>query len=284
MTLAAVTMVYNEAVFLPIWLSHYVGQVGAANCYVIDHGSDDGSTAHLGDVNVIRLPRSPHDDVRRAHFVGQFCAALLGYFSGVLHTDVDEIVVADPARHASLAAYGDACRFDVVSAVGLNVLHLNDETAYDPIQPILSQRSGVMFSSALCKPVLIRRPVQWSPGFHSTDTAVAFDTLFLFHLRYFDRDTALARLARTRTMPWADSAAGAHQRVTDPEFLSLLDNFASMAWCRDVAFDITAAPMRDWTEAVRNSQTGREDDVYRIDLHLNNYQIWPIPKRFAKIF
>ncbi len=284
MTLAAVTMVYNEAVFLPIWLRHYASQVGVANCYVIDHGSDDGSTTGLGDVNVIRLPRSPHDDVRRARFISQFCAALLGYFAAVLHTDVDEIVAADPARHATLAAYADACRLDVVSAVGLNVLHLNDEAAYTPSHPVMSQRRGVMFSSALCKPVLIRRPVQWSPGFHSADAPLAFDTLFLFHLRYFDRDTALARLARTRAMPWADSAAGAHQRVPDTEFSSLLNNFAGMAWCRDVPFDITAAPMRDWIEAVRSSQIGREAETYRIDLHLNNYEIWPIPERFGGIF
>jgi hypothetical protein len=284
MKVAAVTMVYNEAVFLPIWRRHYSRQVGAANCYVIDHGSDDGSTKNLGEVNVLRLPRSPHDDVRRAQFLSRFCTALLGYFSYVLHTDVDEIVAADPARHSSLAAYAASCPFDVVSAVGLNVLHLDEEAAYDPGRGVLSQRSGVMFSSALCKPVLIRRPVQWSPGFHSADAAVQFDDLFLFHLRYFDRTASLARLARTRTMPWADSAAGAHQRVTDTEFLSLLDNFATMDWCRDVAFEITAAPMRDCIEAVCRSQIGRESDTYRIDLQLNRYEIWPIPARFTGIF
>jgi len=284
MPLAAVTMVYNEAVFLPIWLAHYASQVGAANCYVIDHGSDDGSTANLAPVNVLRLPRSPHDDTRRARFLSQFCSALLDYYAWVIHTDVDEIVVADPTRHADLPAYCATCRVDIINAIGLNVLHLPEDADFDPNRPVLAQRTGVAFSSALCKPVLIRRPVRWSPGFHSADADLTFDDLFLFHLRYFDRKAALARLDRTRAMPWADQAAGAHQRVSDEDFTAMLDNFARMGRRDDVAFDSAASPLQDWIEAVLNSQAGRERAPYPIDLHLNNYEIWRIPERFHAIF
>ncbi len=52
-----VTMAYNEATMLPLWLRHYERQVGAENCYVLDHGSSDGSTVGI-NANLIRLPRT----------------------------------------------------------------------------------------------------------------------------------------------------------------------------------------------------------------------------------
>ena len=210
--LAAVTMVYNEAALLPLWLRHYARQVGAAHCYVIDHGSDDGSTDDLRPASVIRLPRSPHDDARRARAVSAFCASLLEWYDGVIHTDVDEFVLADPAAWPDLRAFAAASDADAVTAIGLNVIQVAEEAPLDPARPVLAQRAYAAFSSALCKPVLIRRPVRWAPGFHCADVALRFDGLFLFHLRYCDRDAALTRLARTRAMPWADRSAGAHQR------------------------------------------------------------------------
>ncbi len=284
MSLACVTMVYNEAVFLPIWLRHYAGQVGASHCYVIDHGSDDGSTDGLVGVNVIRLPRSPHDDARRARLVSHFCAGLLEYYDRVLHSDVDEIVVADPTDYPTLADYAGVCPHDVVSAVGLNLLQLAEEAAFDPARPVLSQRSGVAFSSALCKPVLTSREVTWSPGFHCADAEPKFDRLFLFHLRYFDRATALARLAKTRAMPWADQAGGAHQRVGDGEFIAMLDNFARMLRRDDVVFDVLMSPMRDWLRAVTDSRTSRAGELFTIDLQLNCYEIWSVPPEFRALF
>ncbi len=43
--LAVVTMCYNEPDFLPIWLDYYRRQVPVEHLYVVDHGSDDGSTS-----------------------------------------------------------------------------------------------------------------------------------------------------------------------------------------------------------------------------------------------
>lgn len=64
-TLACVTMAYNEADMLPIWLKHYGRQAKPANCFVLDHGSDDGSTANLGGAHLLRLARSPLDELSR---------------------------------------------------------------------------------------------------------------------------------------------------------------------------------------------------------------------------
>ncbi|MBV9756437.1 MAG: glycosyltransferase family 2 protein [Alphaproteobacteria bacterium] len=286
MTVAAVTMVFNEPAHLPLWARHYARQVGARNCYVIDHGSDDGSTAGLGEINVISIPRSAQDDERRARFLSQFCASLLAWHDWVVHSDVDELVLADPDRHATLADYCAAPLPDVVTAIGFNLHHLPDtEPPLDLARPVTAQRRWARFGSAMCKPVLIRRAVDWVPGFHCTaDAPVAFDRLFLFHLRWFDRALGLARLAKTRTMPWADAAAGAWQRVQDAEFAALMDRIAGLPQRRGLAFDPAAPPLSDALHAVLESRHGRERQRYKIDLHLDIDELWELPARFRGAF
>jgi hypothetical protein len=39
---AAIAMVFNEPVFLPIWLAYYGVELGYENLFVIDDGSNDG--------------------------------------------------------------------------------------------------------------------------------------------------------------------------------------------------------------------------------------------------
>ena len=65
MKVAAVTMVFNEKGKLPIWTRYYGAQLSPGQCYIIDHGSTDGSTDNLGGFNQIRLPRSPQDNEKR---------------------------------------------------------------------------------------------------------------------------------------------------------------------------------------------------------------------------
>jgi hypothetical protein len=273
-TLAAVTMVYNEAELLPFWLRYYCGQVGAQHCYVVDHGSDDGSTVEIDGANLLRLPRSPQDDVRRAAFISRFCGALLGYYDAVLYTDVDELAVAEHG----LQHFAKHCQ-PVSTAIGLNVMQTPEEPAIDPQRPIGPQRRYAAFSSALCKPVLVRRPVVWAPGFHCVAVgAPVFEGLYLLHLRYFDRAIALARLRRTRTMAWADQTSGAHQRVEDAGFNEMLNNFANMARHDEIIVSPDRAPLSQWLAAVLASQAGREQETYHIDLHINAYELWPMPE------
>lgn len=287
MNIAAVTMAFNEPAYLPLWARHYARQVGGGrNCYVIDHGSDDGSTAGLGEVNVIRIPRSAQDDERRARFLSQFCGSLLAWYDWVIHGDVDEIVLPDPGAHDTLAAYCAGRLPDVVTAIGFNLHHLPTvEPPLDLVRPVTEQRRWARFSSAMCKPVLIRRPVEWAPGFHcAADAPVVFDRLYLFHLRWFDRTLGLGRLAKTRTMPRADANAGAWQRLPDAEFSALMDRIAGLPLRRDVAFDPKQPPLRDALRAVLDSRHGRERERYKIDLHLDADELWELPARFRGRF
>jgi hypothetical protein len=230
---------------------------------------------------VIRLPRSAQDDAWRAALIRDLCAELLDRFDAVLYADIDELLLADPARFADLSDYATRMAGDVATAIGLEVQHLPDEEPpFDPARPLGAQRRWVRFASSMCKPALVRRPVAWAPGFHcAADVPVAFDALYLFHLRYIDLGRGLARLAKTRAMPWADAAAGAHQRVDDAAWADMLRRIAGLPR-RSVPFDAAAPPLTDWLARLCAGMTGRERDIYRYDLHLSGDALWEIPTRF----
>lgn len=278
---AALTMVYNERAYLQIWARHYARQVGADHCYVIDHGSTESLLFPPG-VNVIRLPRSPHDDWRRALFISSFVEGLLEYFDWVIHTDVDELVIPDPNFHANLPIFCSSTAVDTVTTIGFDIQHLPDsESVLKPELPVGPQRRWMRFTSAMCKPVLTRRPLIWSPGFHCADTPVAFSTLYLFHLRWVDWQIGMTRLAKTRIMPWANQEFGAHQRISDREWAEL---FTAMAGFERITLPVAPdiEPLSTWLARTISSTVGREGDVYKLDLHINATELVEIPTRFRE--
>ncbi|MCB8875172.1 glycosyltransferase family 2 protein [Acidisoma silvae] len=278
-------MVYNEPDFMDLWCRHYGAQVGLENCFIIDHGSDDGTTDNLGSVNILRLPRSPQDDDWRSQLVSDFSVGLLTRYDCVIYTDVDEILVADPRCHRNLTDAARAMRGPVMHAIGLEVWHLAaEEAAIDIARPVSDQRHWAWFNSALCKPSLIREPIRWAPGFHSVDAPLAFDHLYLFHLRYFDVARGLARLSRTRSMAWADETAGDHQRQPDEAWLRLVRDVGHLPKAEDADLDTTAAPLADLLQRTIDSQLGRQTDTYRIDLGIHGRSLLPIPPRFKGRF
>ncbi len=284
-SVAAVTMAYNEPDFAPIWARHYASEIGARHCTIIDHGSTDGSLDGLGAVNIIRLPRSPQDDERRARFVSRLVASLLTWYDAVIYTDIDEILVADPDRHISLAAWCAVETRPVVNAVGLDLLHRPEHERPLATQlPVTIQRRWLRFSSSMCKPVLLRTPMDWAPGFHSVAAPPTFGDLFLFHLRYIDLNRGLQRLAKTRQQPWEQRNAGAHQRMSDTEWSGMLRSMAGLPTRADVDLCVDVEPVRSWIGRVIDSGRGREHDTYRIDLHIYRDELWRLPARFSGRF
>ncbi len=283
-SICAVTMVYNEPDFLPLWISHYATQVGAGKLYVIDHGSDDGSTQERPGVSFIRLPRTPHDDTKRAALVGSIVAMLLAIHDVVLHTDVDEMVFADPRAYPSLAAYAAASPYKAEHALGFDVLHIRDiEPPLLPGQPVLAQRRWVRFNSAMCKPVLVRKQLSWAPGFHCSNEAVLFGSLYLLHLRWFDYDMALKRLARSRAQSWADPKAGAWQRLPDAAYAAIFADYAAIPRLEDCAFLPDQPPLAAALDRLLLSQIGRERETYKFELDISLPMLLPLPPSFRTV-
>lgn len=284
LNVAAVTMTYNEPDFLPIWARHYSAQVGARHCYVIDHGSDDGSTDALGDVNVVRIPRSPYHDDRCARFISNFSSSLLEWYDCVIHTDVDEMVVADPARHASLTQYAATCRHNVVTAIGFTLVQTKDDLPIDLTTKILKQRKWMFFGAPMCKPVFTRQQIVWYGGFHRAENVEPkFDDLFLFHLRYLDRDLGLRRLAKTRSQAWAEDDACWWQRVPDADCVQMFDNFNRRPKKR-IEVSKESRPVLAAISGILGSSGGRlgEPDTYDLNYEVN--ELWPVPERFQPVF
>jgi hypothetical protein len=219
---AVVTMVADEAFFLPIWLRYYGSFADAADIYVLDHGSTDGSTEGPG-FQRIEVHNPVLDWAWHVEVVRRQQAALLERYDTVLCTDVDEIVVPDPA-------YGDLGRYiaefsgDFVTCRGWEVLHEPaTEPAFDPSRPVLEQRAHWFRNPAYSKPLLATVPMPWTGGFHGRTDGLSRDDprLFLVHLHRLDFDQCLARHRQRVARPWVPEQLaggwGRQNRITDPE-------------------------------------------------------------------
>ena len=281
--LAALTMAYNEAVMLPIWARHYARQVGADHCYVIDHGSTEPISVPSG-MNVIRLPRSSHDDARRARFVSKLSAGFLEYYDWVIYTDVDELVIADPRKHRFLPDFCAAAAGQTINAIGLDVQQVPSlEPPLRLDQPIGQQRGWARFASAMCKPVLTCRPLDWTAGFHGSDHASVFSDLYLLHLHWADRDIGLHRLNKTRTMPWADDVSGHHQKITDAAWNALFDGMADLPRAGALELGPSHPPVSDCIERIVAAQV-QEGQPGKPNFGVNSAELWPIPGHFRASF
>ena len=280
---AVVTMVYNEPEYLPIWCSYYGAEFGPEHCYIIDHGSDDGSTDGLTGFNVIRIPRTPKDNDKRARFMSQFCGSLLEWYDLYVHVDIDEILV--PVNTDSLLGYLHSTDMTAVSAYGLDVHHdPGDEPDILLHKPISWQRRWVRFSSSMCKVVASNSPIRWSAGFHSANSSLKFAEIYLFHLRYFDLKLGLRRLSRTRAMQWARADAGGHQRIDNTSFEDLIRNVAILPRMSMTSLYPDDAPLAEYIAQVRSSETDYRDSTYNIDLHIFGDCLWEIPSRLIGRF
>ncbi len=277
--LAVLTMAYNESVFLPIWARHYARQAGADHCYVVDHGSTEPIVLPPG-MNVIRLPRSPHDDLRRARFISQISSGLLEYYDWVIYTDVDELVLADPVHYSNLPEFCATLTDDTINAVGFDIQHIPLlESSLNLSDTIGQQRGWVRFTGAMCKPVLTRRPLAWAPGFHTSDQKPAFMGLYLFHLHWADLDIGLNRLARTRIMPWVDDVSGDHQRINDIAWTELFNGMANLPRTGSFPFNHLKPPISCWTAQVVSAQT-RVHPLENPSFAISAAELWPIPAHF----
>jgi hypothetical protein len=278
MRVAALTMSYNEPVWARVWAGFYSRQVGAENCFLLDHGSDDGSTEGLS-IQVERLPRSPLDEVARAETIGGRTEALLRTYDVVVHSDADELVFADPAEHRDLVAFAATVREPVVTAAGLDVQHLPDaEPALDVTRPIGAQRRWVRFAASMCKPAFVRRPVRWAPGFHTCDAPMVTGGLYVLHLRYADLQLGLQRLARTRALTFAEAATNLHQRVADDAFADMMRTIALLP-SEDFVLDQEREPLARWLGRVREGRERGGDW-----LSLAGDRLWELPEQVRDIF
>jgi hypothetical protein len=289
--IAFVTMVRDDAYFLRLWIAHCAAHAPRAHLFILFDGLDQVPPPEATGCQCLFLPRAemgPGWDARRWAMLSDFAATLLGRFDVVAVNDVDELLVNDPATGETLPqALARATEVGAISPFALEVVHRPDlEPALDKRRPVLSQRRYVRLNASYCKPCVIAQPVRWSVGGHySSHPRLHLDTsLYLFHLRYLDRDMLLARqAARQAAMPpraadEAQVAGGGWAKTSDEvgEFLqSLQDRGAPVEG--DFQFD--------WQRR-RITSGWHYDDSAGIWRHpkLHNRKTYVLPPRFRGQF
>ena len=258
-----ISTVWNETERLPRWLSHYGAAVGPENLFVVDDGSDDGSTDDIAPVNVVRWPRGRYDNRARVERVSALAAELLGRYRTVVYADCDEFLV--PFDGSSLADWLRRDHPPTVTAIGLDVLEVpNADAAFDPARPLLSQRRRARLNPTYCKPLVTRTAIRWRPGFHFSDADVAFDDLLLLHTRYADRGLGLRRLVQLGGIEVEEPEIFAtHWKAGAAAFTNVLDQAESAPWR-----PFEEADMRLWERLLAERLQGHPPNAVSLIRHL----------------
>ena len=216
-TCAVFTIAHNEGTLLPIWLRYYIKAVGAEHLWVLDHNSNDGSTEAdkiPSGVHVRKLYGEaawmPHYFLNRQVELHQQRLFRAGY-KCVLFTEIDEIVVPDPAVYpGGLREYfktylnpeSEIGKKPAISVYGHHIAHDSKaEAAIDLTKPILQQRKYWYQDPLFSKPLLSKVPLRYIVGHHAAqarnygvfDGAKAEHNLVMFHLHSFDNKQCVDR-------------------------------------------------------------------------------------------
>jgi hypothetical protein len=217
---AVLTMVHDEAVFLPIWLRYYSRFFAPEDIYVLDHETRDGSTDRDGFVR-IPVSRDSVDRIWMVRTVEAHQRELLYRYDAVLVTDVDEIVAPRPGCGA-LGEYIDRLDEEFVNCLGYEVIHMIDrEAPFDPSRGVLEQRGHWFPNGAYNKPALATEPCRWEPGFHGREDGrqQVDPDLLMVHLHRMDYEICLDRHRERSSRRWADrdlgEGWGRHNRIVD---------------------------------------------------------------------
>lgn len=236
LSVAAVTVVKDESVMLPLWLRHYGERLAFDHLVVLDDHSVDGSTdgidAEVHDLG--GLPGGQDFERERIKAVNKTAARLLDTFDWVVFTDADEFLVVDPERHESFRDLLPSVPNPAVAGLGLNVVQdLEHEQPLDVDRPILEQRSFAFFAETICKPSTKKRRVPWMLASHGIKSRFQVrDDLFMLHLKFADLDRLRTSAAHRRNLNAADGRGGGSWKV---------DNVAEMFETQMRATDFTAA-------------------------------------------
>lgn len=198
-------MVYNEAMFLPLWLGYYSRFFKPQDIYVLDNDSTDGSTDREGFVH-IPATRDRVDALWTRDTIQALQHDLIGRYDIVLVTDVDEFIAPVP-QLGPLGDYLDRFDEEWVNCLGYELLHdKTREPSFDFSRPILSQRHQWFHNGGYDKAVVTSAPLEWRAGFHGrADFQYNLDPdLRLIHLHRMDYEICLARHRSRQDRRWAD--------------------------------------------------------------------------------
>lgn len=291
-TVAFVTMVRDDDFFLKLWIGHYSRYVDKKQLFVIFDGFDQVPPPEAEGCQIIQMPRGETVqawDSQRFAMIADFTSGLLSRFPVVVFNDVDELLVTDPAQEDDfLSVIGEARNLGVISPFALEIIHRPsfEPAPLDPQRPILEQRRHARINASYCKPCVTSRPIRWSNGGHYSDYPELHldDRLYLFHLRYVDRERLLTRQGKRNAMA----------QTTDPD---AAEPVAGAGWSKPVedtadfmtSFEDRPPIENDFDFGWQRRRISSEwyyDDEVGVWRHkrLHNRKTYLIPDRFVGLF
>ncbi len=259
-SVAALTIVRDEAVMLPLWLAHYGGRLGVDHLVVLDDSSTDGSTDGI-DAEVRRLdplPGGASFERHRMIAANRAGAGLLERFDWVIFTDADEFIVPDPARTGSLQDVLATTGTPAVSPLALNLVHdAATEPPLDPSAPVLDQRSYAYFASLMCKPAMKRRAARWALASHGIRCPYRVSpALFMLHLKFADTARLTATANHRHALHLADGRGGGSWQ-TDQVPTIFAERMAEVDFAAAPEFDADAVDLDSLVQQTPDGEVWR---------------------------
>ncbi len=287
------TMVYNDAMFLDIWVRYYAQFTARENLHIITHGPQPYAHEIAKGCTIIEIERDPLNprlDQDRFVMICDYVAELTKTHERVIYNDVDEIVVLDPDVGSDPVAYIAALPAEqqVVTPLGLEIVHRPDlESDYDYGRKMLYQRRFIRVNGWYTKPCITNCPVIWGPDGHgSSHPVIHLDpNLYLFHLKWFDQafhtNRHLDRLKlRFKDHEGEEVIIGAGSWGWSEQTYKLISNsFLRMSIDRnDKGFDY-----EDHRKRITSSFVGNDKGMYKIDWFVDG-DLRELPERFIGLF
>ena len=157
----ALTMVHNEAVFLPIWLEYYRRFFEPEDIYVLDNDSTDGSTDGDGFVRIpVDHDRVDHD--WRVETIAAKQRELLDRLRRGAWSPTSTRSIAPTPAWGTLGDYLDRFDEEWVNCLGYEVLHLPDREPPLDLDSARSSRSGATGSPTTDTTRRRSPPTRWT--------------------------------------------------------------------------------------------------------------------------
>ncbi|MFS4439211.1 hypothetical protein ACMA5I_13445 [Paracoccaceae bacterium GXU_MW_L88] len=289
MSVAFVTMVYDDAFFLKVWLRYYRRFAAPEDIYVVTHGPQPYAHEMAEGCNVIEIERDPRNrrlDQDRFAYLSQFCSELTASYDRVIWNDVDEVIILDPDHGDDLIGYIESVpkRHEVITPLGLEIVHRADlESDYDYDRDMFCQRKFVRFNGWYSKPNTTSVPIVWGPDGHgSTHHELYLDEkLYTFHLKWFDQDFHIQRHIDRLNMRFVDDdgnevhIGGGTWGWSSATYKVMSNSFLRMHILpEDAPFEFPAERERS-IRSFRGSPNGK----YRMDWAVSG-QLHHLPERF----
>ncbi|SEF89910.1 Glycosyl transferase family 2 [Thalassococcus halodurans] len=288
-TAAALTMVRDDAFYLKIWLRYYGEMLGRENCYIINHGRGEEVADLAAGCNVIGIPGDPNPrfEQNRWRLLSNTLAGLLGYYRHVIVSDVDEIVVVDPANGGNLLQWLEKRRrLRVYTPLGLDMFQRLDLECDEITDQVLGPRLHAKIALPYSKPCVLGKEARFARGGHYStfEKLNAPSELYLLHLKFVDYAEYVKTLDRRNAMVQdigleaRETTIGRHWYASDRgDDRAPFEEFANYKMEKE--FDL------DWVrDAMRESWKRRgETSFWQFDRPKYKTQV-RLPDRFAGLF